>query len=713
MLSSKLVKINVFRTHIRSREFARRTYASSTPVDYGFTISEEVKSALYDKRPLVALESTIITHGMPYPTNYETARNVEAVVRENGAVPATIAIVDGKIRVGLTNAELDQLANQSTSINGPKLKISRRDLAYALSQRRTGGTTVSATMLIAARANINIFATGGCGGVHRGAETSMDISADLIELSRTNVAVVSSGIKSILDIGRSLEYLETHGVPVVTVDENVTEGLDAEFPAFFTRQSGFKSPITVNSIPKIAQMLLSQEQLRLKNGMLVAVPIPQEFAASGDIVTRAIEQALIETKTGDVSGRDVTPYVLKRVNELSKGESLRANMALIRNNARVASQIACEYNQLCNRLRNSSSSPFIKSENVADIRESKSLNPKPVVIGGSIIDFVIRTESSDLTLNGSTYQASSVRSLGGVGRNLADGLGKLGHDVLFISAVGDDPEGHHVMSANQRVSTEGFLVKSDSATSAAFVILDGTGDCKLIPCDLRAHQYVSPEHVAKFTYDITQSPMVVMDANVPIETMDLVASLCRQHGVPLWYEPTDLNIAHKIFSIDRQNLSSLSFASPNFAELHTMASVIMTTCELNDITNTNSLKSHMSLNENQIDIVLTTCEKLGSSILTKCPQLTLLVTLSNLGVALITKSVHNGEVAVEHFKPHQVEHIKSVSGAGDCLTAAVITGLINKLSIRDSIKLGLDAALISLKSDQTVPGDLAELSIKK
>lgn len=291
----------------------------------------EVKEALESGKPVVALESTIISHGMPYPENVKMAKEVEEVIRENGAVPATIALMDGRIKIGLTNEDLELLA---TSQN--VRKTSRRDLAYVLSAKEIGATTVATTMICAELAGISIFVTGGIGGVHRGAETTMDISADLEELSQTNVAVICAGAKSILDIGLTLEYLETKGVPVVGY------GTDA-FPAFYSATSQFASNFRVDSPEEVADMLKVKWELGLNGGAVIANPIPAESSLDEQEISTIIEQALQEATDNGIKGKDVTPFLLGKVKELTEGKSLEANIALVMNNAKIGAQIAKAY----------------------------------------------------------------------------------------------------------------------------------------------------------------------------------------------------------------------------------------------------------------------------------------------------------------------------------------------------------------------------------
>jgi pseudouridine-5'-phosphate glycosidase len=295
-------------------------------------LSPEVQAARAAGKPIVALESTIISHGMPYPQNVQTAREVEQVIRAAGAVPATIAIMDGKICIGLSDQQLEVLGNSKDA-----LKVSRRDLAYVLSQRKLGATTVAATMICAQLAGIEVFVTGGIGGVHRGAETSFDISADLQELAATSVAVVCAGVKSILDIGLTLEYLETHGVPVVSVGQ-------PGFPAFFTRDSGFQADFQLDSAEEQARFIRTKWQLGLEGGVVIGNPVPAASSMQNAEIDAIIGQALLEAGRQGVKGKAVTPFLLARIKELTGGRSLATNIALVKHNALVGAQLAVALN---------------------------------------------------------------------------------------------------------------------------------------------------------------------------------------------------------------------------------------------------------------------------------------------------------------------------------------------------------------------------------
>jgi pseudouridine-5'-phosphate glycosidase len=302
-------------------------------------IHPEVASALKSGKGVVALESTIISHGMPYPQNVETATEVEEVIRSTGAIPATIAIISGRLKAGLSIEELELLGKPASNVQ----KCSRRDLPFIVARQKHGATTVAATMIIAEMAGISIFGTGGIGGVHRGASESMDVSADLQELAQTNVAVISAGVKSILDIGLTLEYLETHGVPVIGYQTD-------QFPAFYTRNSGFLVGERMDDASAIARVLRIKWDLGLKGGFLIANPIPKKDEMAQRVIEKAIQTAISEAEKKGITGKSITPFLLSRIAQLTHGSSLKSNIQLVLNNARLAGQIAVEYAQPSNIL---------------------------------------------------------------------------------------------------------------------------------------------------------------------------------------------------------------------------------------------------------------------------------------------------------------------------------------------------------------------------
>lgn len=298
-------------------------------------VAEEVKKALAEGKAVVALESTIISHGMPYPQNVETALRVEEEVRKSGAVPATIAIIDGIPTVGCNREEIEKLGKAGLTVT----KVSRRDIPIVIAKGLNGATTVASTMILAEKAGVKIFATGGIGGVHRGAEKTMDISADLDELSKTNVTVVSAGAKSILDLNLTMEYLETKGVAVIGY------GTD-ELPAFFTRESGIKVGYRMDTPREIAESMKAKEDMGLEGGMLVTNPIPEEYSMDVEVIGKAIDKAVKEAEDLGVKGKDITPFLLDKIQKITGGDSLASNIQLVLNNARLASQIAVELSKL-------------------------------------------------------------------------------------------------------------------------------------------------------------------------------------------------------------------------------------------------------------------------------------------------------------------------------------------------------------------------------
>ncbi|MGD9909667.1 MAG: pseudouridine-5'-phosphate glycosidase [Candidatus Izemoplasmatales bacterium] len=304
------------------------------PYESYLDINEEVKEALQKNLPVVALESTIISHGMPYPENVEMAKKVENIIRLEGAVPATIAIMNGKIKIGLNNEDLETLAK------APHVeKVSRRDMAKVIASKAIGATTVASTMICAEMAGIKFFVTGGIGGVHRGYETTLDVSADLEELSMTNVNVICAGAKAILDLPRTMEYLETKGVSVVGY-------LTKVLPAFYTRETNIELQSSVESAKELAEMVFVKEQLGLKGGILIVNPIPKEDSLDSHYINHIIDEAIAQSIKDGIEGKDVTPYLLKKIVEKTDGKSLAANLALVYNNAKVGAQLAKEYTRL-------------------------------------------------------------------------------------------------------------------------------------------------------------------------------------------------------------------------------------------------------------------------------------------------------------------------------------------------------------------------------
>ncbi|CAK6950857.1 uncharacterized protein zgc:136858 isoform X2 [Scomber scombrus] len=643
--------------------------------DSFFRVHPSVSQALAENRPVVALESTIITHGMPYPHNLSTAKEVEAIVRAEEAIPATVGVIDGKVHVGLSSEELHYLARCKSS-----MKVSRRDLPYVISKGLSGGTTVSATMIAAHRAGIPVFVTGGIGGVHRDGENSLDISADLTELGRTPITVVSAGVKSILDIGRTLEFLETQGVCVATY------GTSKTFPAFFSPQSGFTSPYQVCNPEEAAKLISSTLSLGLQSGVLLAVPIPEEHAAAGQQIEEAIQTAVTEASAKGIRGRDVTPFILQKVNELTDGKSLQANIALIRNNTKVGSQIACALSKQTNerKLRRT-------------LDNGKKSQSDIVVVGGINVDFIAKGKTKTL-LFGQTNAGSVCQSFGGVGRNIADSLSRLGHKPLFISATGADSHSDAVLNYCKHMNTSGVARLQDQHTATYCAVITESGELSLGLGDMDVHQQITEHYVSQFEKQLSSATLVCLDGNIPTSTIDYVCSVAKKQNINVWYEPTDSEKACKPFLSDAWK--SLSYSSPNLAELCTMNQTL-------GIQTPEVLPS--SLEE-----VLSVAVALSRPLLEHLHCL--VVTLGTNGVLLCgehdsgsinlqpRKEKKKRKLGAIHYPALTVtaEETMNVSGAGDSLAGALIAGILQGQKTDSCVRMGLLAARLSLASPHPI-----------
>ncbi|XP_049429972.1 uncharacterized protein zgc:136858 isoform X2 [Epinephelus fuscoguttatus] len=640
-----------------------------------FRVHPSVSQALAENKPVVALESTIITHGMPYPHNLSTAKEVEAIVRAEGATPATVGVIDGEVHVGLSSEELDHLARSKSS-----LKVSHRDLPYVISKGLSGGTTVSATMIAARRAGIPVFVTGGIGGVHRDGENTLDISADLTELGRTPIAVISAGVKSILDIGRTLEFLETQGVCVATY------GGSRNFPAFFSPQSGFSSPYQVCNPEEAAKLIVSTLSLGLQSGVLLAVPIPEEHAAAGQMIEEAIQAAVTEASDKGVTGRDVTPFILQKVSELTAGKSLQANIALIHNNAKVGSQIACALSKQTTERKTRRHGQH-SSDSESDI----------VVIGGINVDFIAKGRTKTLHF-GQTNPGSVCQSFGGVGRNIADSLSRLGHKPLFISATGADSHSEAVLKYCEHMNTSGVARLEEQRTATYCAVITESGELGLGLGDMDVHQQITEQYVSRFEKQLSSATLVCLDGNIPISTINYVCSIARKHNINVWYEPTDSDKACKPFLSDAWK--SLSYSSPNLAELCTMNKTLgIPTPEVLP---------------NSLEEVLSVAVALSRPLLEHLHCL--VVTLGASGVLLCgehdagsvnlqpRKQKRRRKLCAVHYPALTVtaEETMNVSGAGDSLAGALITGILQRRDTDSCVRMGLLAARLSLASPHPI-----------
>uniref|UniRef100_A0A8D2IV80 Carbohydrate kinase PfkB domain-containing protein n=1 Tax=Varanus komodoensis TaxID=61221 RepID=A0A8D2IV80_VARKO len=558
-----------------------------------------VKEAMDSGRPVVALESAIITHGMPYPQNLSVAREVEEVVRTNGSVPATIGILNGSIHVGLQDKELEFLARCKNVV-----KVSRRDLPYVLSK-------------------------------------------------------------------------ETHGVCVAAFGES------GEFPAFFSHRSGFQAPYRVQNEKHAAQLIVKALALQLGSGVLIAVPSPQDQAASGQLIEEAILQALQEAQAKGITGKALTPFLLQRVNELSSGESLKSNIALIKNNAKVGSRIAVALNRI-QRGRGGGGRGDLPLEN-----DDASAARRP---------------------DGGQTNPSTVRqSFGGVGRNLADCLSRLGKTPLFISVMGKDEHSESILRHCRHMDMRGVLQLKGHNTATYCAVITGSGELALGLGDMDVHQQITEQYVSRFEEKLCLAPLMCIDGNVPVSTIQYICRIAREQHLAVWYEPTDVNKASKPFHSD--SWTALTCTSPNLRELRAINQTLGHPVP-------EALPSKL---EDMLEVAA------GLA----CPLLKelhcVVVTLGQHGVLVCGRdvggsvSLHpgtstksaSGELCAVHYPaiPVSAEEIVNVSGAGDSLMAGIIAGLLAGEDTDSCIRMGLLSASLSLCSYEPVSPEIDSTSV--
>ncbi|TFK77147.1 indigoidine synthase A-like protein [Pluteus cervinus] len=737
------------------------------PID----VHPEVQDALASNKPVVALETTLVTHGFPYPTNLELGIALEKIVRDNGSVPATIGIIGGRVKVGLERSQLERLADRQ--LNPHIVKVSRRDIAPALAQGLDGGTTCSATLIFSAMAGIKVFATGGLGGVHRGGENSMDVSADLHELTRCPVGLVSSGVKSILDIGRTLEYLETLGVPVISYSDS------REFPAFFAPRSGYQVPWNFNDPRSAARMLYTQWQLGFDNGALIGVPIPSEYEASGAQIQAYVEQAIAESEANGVSrqGKEATPWLLNRIAELSKGISMESNIALLKNTALVGSQIAVEYQKLTNHgkmpsdtapsiITTSSSVPL--SEDIAPA--GLSYPPvKLLVAGCAAVDLTaVSTEPAESYGKHSTTPGQVSFSLGGVARNIAEASHRVAtskawnFSTLLVAPIGNDAFGRTLRDGMERLGMRADgLVQTEKRTAVCNMLLDYKGDLIGGIADMNIAKDFRGEEIL---HHIQQhNPQIVaLDGNLSSAALQTVAEHCTRNKISTFFEPTSVAKATSILPAIEKALSHsgqesvpITFATPNqleLAQLYRVASseeVGLTSCdawwtaidgfalndafrmELRNIARQTTPKSTTNLeflvDHGTIQMAINLLP-FFQHLIVKCGAQGVLVVMrsrspkwfqrkTNIRNHLVVNHGTNGEsVIVQHFNAQLLDNIVNVTGAGDSLVGALLAQLANDHAICGSpeglaefIELAQQAAALTLQSPLAVSPALSHL----
>ncbi|XP_066602290.1 uncharacterized protein [Prorops nasuta] len=618
------------------RHFASRTVKNwiNNIEDY-FTYGSHVADAKKNHIPLVALESTIITHGMPYPENFKTAISVENAVRKQKVVPATIGILGGKIHIGLNPDEIEYLARNDTK----KVKCSRRDLPFCIAQGLNSGTTVSATMVLAHLAKILIMATGGIGGVHRGVNSSFDISTDLIELGQTPVLVVCSGIKSILDIRKTLEFLETQGVPVLTIES---------------------------------------------------------YALDPEMVEQFISRAVEKAETLHIFGKDVTPFILQELDKITNARTTRANIALIINNATVAAEIATILQK--------------KFDGSSAIKESepklKSFRKNPVIVGGAVYDTTIQIKDSEIKTDGRTLRGRSRYSCGGVGRNVTEALIKLGlKESRLISVIGEDMPGFRIIQSLQ--GAQETLQQLPNINTAKYrAIVDHKGECMFGIGEMEAFDAINVDLVQKHQSLIEAASLILIDGNLPENTIRSLVDVAANSKIPVWYEPTDIRKARKIFDCQSKWEDVIHFISPNINELFAISDFFGISRSNVSHSQFEEIKHITETLAKYIPVVITTLGSMGVLITRKASERDPFYKNSAL--------VEIGEITSRLYRPHTVSSTDtplSVSGCGDCLNAGIIFGIHHGLSESSCVSLALKAAALSLASLDPVPSTLTQIDI--
>ena len=673
---------------------------------YNIQILPEVQNGLETNKPIIALESTILSHGLPYPQNIDLSNMLSQIIREKQCIPATIAIKNNICQVGLSKEDIYDLtiANLEHRVE----KCTTRDLPFLLSRKnhhndsnhndnthnnsnskiQWGATTVASTMKIAHLAGISTFVTGGTGGVHRNVESTMDISSDILELSRTPVIVISAGIKSILDIEKTLEYLETMSVPVASYQTN-------EFPAFFSPKSGVISPKRVDCPTDIAHAYYAGKDIGLQSGMLIAVP---NYDPAGENVEYAIQQSIKEAKDAGITGRDVTPFILRRVNERTDGDSLRSNIALVKRNAEVGADIAIQVAKLRND-RQRQNQWMMMNNNSNTITTSSDNNTittsRVVIVGGAVVDIVAKSKND--IIPSTSNPGSCTESDGGVARNIADVLGQLGTKPILFTAVGDDDRGKALRQRMEEeydipIERQHIKVVPTCNTATYLAILDASGDLYTAIADmdiLREIPIPDDQYIAAADY-------LVIDANPPIETILKIVQTAKKFDTKVVFDPT--SVPKVSYLKDNHDfLSCISFAFPNIDEL-----LSMTTIKTEEET---QFDYHHALYYGDNDIFLRALESLTTNVLHKMHPVSahIIVTLGSKGAFLASKD--DSSITYHYFAVNEsLQDVENCTGAGDTMVGVFVKSLLDGNSVVTSIEKGMNGSLESLKcANKAIP----------
>ncbi|KAG7854250.1 hypothetical protein KL939_004998 [Ogataea angusta] len=688
---------------------------------YSVQMAAEIANCVREGGPVVALESTIITHGLPYPANLEMAQSVEQLVRAHGAVPATVGFVNGVPKVGLSPGDLEAMARP-----GDKHKVSRRDIPYVMARQLTGGTTIAATMILAHRAGIDVFATGGLGGVSRPFEL-MDVSADLDELSKTPVAVVCSGPKSILDVARTMEYLETKGVPVATLGDGAKT---ANVPGFYTRDSGVASPFVLETALEAARLVHSgKDAMRLENGYVFCVPPPAAIALPAEYIDRVIAETQQEAEKLGVSGKQLTPFMLGRINEKTDGLSVKCNIEFVRNNAVVGSKIAAELAQL-----RSSFQPVQQP-----VQDRAQTSAKAVVVGSVALD---STSTVGTVRLHDSCPGRTEYSVGGVGFNVALAAAAVGgpQNVALVSGLNQaDVAGKTVMAAFAKhgLRTDG-LVDLAGRTAQYTSVHDGRGELVIACADMAIVEQLAPQHVVAKLGQLDPN-YVLMDTNVSETVMDAVFDHCNG-ATRLVIEPTSGTKARKLAKTTKLGCfpdNRVHLVTPTVLELESLYDAFYTAGRFEAVSSWFKVLDSLNIGSalrNKLEKQPLARKYLEKGVLQQAFQLlpyfpAILVKDGRNGVVLVEivgsetaegapsaafSVLHRGRnglgVLVSHYAAPKIEekNIKSVTGAGDSLAGYLLAKLAQSRGLpfaadRDALVHGAQrAAIASLHTPNAV-----------
>ncbi|KAL9042249.1 MAG: hypothetical protein Q9180_000737 [Flavoplaca navasiana] len=755
--------------------FSHQTPVRLAPNSQFLHVSDEIQAAVHSKKPVVALETTIYTHGFPYPENTALASHLESVVRLNGGVPATIGVLNGVARVGLSPEEIIELT--SSAGKPDTRKVSRRDLGYicglGLMQRKfNGGTTVAGTMILAHLAGIRVFATGGLGGVHRGAESSMDISADLTELGRTPVAVISSGCKSFLDIPRTLEYLETQGVGVGTFADG-REG-KVEFPAFWTRESGIPSPTVIEDERSAAAMIVAQESLSLSSGLVFANPVPSQHSIPKTQMDAILAQAILDAEKSGFTGSNNTPFILARIRDLTGGQSVKANRALIDANVVRGTKVAVELSRLEKDIERADGCSIPGVTHMVDNRPTnaqgaltetvKDTEPQAdIFVAGSIAidlscNFIPDKQDSTTSPQPQTSNPARIsQDIGGVGQNIATAIHYVESSVQFCSVIGDDNAG---LIAKEKLRAKGLsvsaLIRKPSARTAQYVAVnDACNNLVLAMADMTIMEGYRPEieNVWGPRLARCKPKWLVLDANWDPHSLRQWIKIGKDLGIKTAFEPVSVAKAKRLFALRSDDSSLLgvlpdhavSLATPNSLELASMHAAARE-AELFEREDWWQLVDAMGLpssGSRERLISITNNDLVDKGIPQQSIQLlpfipTILTKLGAKGV-LMTQMLRPGDdrlsslaharYVLSHADPShpsiggiymrlfppaeqvQAAEVTSVNGAGDTFLGIIIAGLARDRpkALIDLIQIAQKGSVMSLKSTEAVSPKIREL----